>query len=126
MSHNGLGDLTLDSRSAIAAINSLPTEIGKTSDGYHTFDELYEHRFELWISLCQALRKDIAVYKSRIHSDGSSFPGWFLLGMGIKPGQQISYHLPDSLWDRCDFVEMAPPPFDGHTSVDVLERLRSL
>lgn len=26
---------------------------GKTSDGYHTFDELYEHRITLWIALCR-------------------------------------------------------------------------
>lgn len=100
--------------------------VGQISDGYHTFDELYAHRFELWMALCRKLRRDISVYKSRVHADGSMYPGWFLLAMGTKSGSQISYHLPDRLWDACDFEEMMPPPFDGHTSADVLERLRRL
>ena len=111
---------------AQAIIDAMPSTIGQISDGYHTFDELYEHRFELWMAICRNLRRDIAVYKSRVQSDGTSYPGWFLLAMGTKAGGQISYHLPDRLWDACDFEEMMPPKFDGHTSADVLERLRSL
>jgi hypothetical protein len=107
-------------------IDAMPSTIGQISDGYHTFDELYEHRFELWMAICRNLRRDIAVYKSRVQSDGTSYPGWFLLAMGTKAGSQISYHLPNRLWDACDFEEMMPPPFDGHTSADVLERLRTL
>jgi len=28
-------------------------DTGKISDGYHTFDELYDHRITLWIALCR-------------------------------------------------------------------------
>lgn len=106
------------------------------SDGYHTFGELYDHRITLWIALCRELRGNLAypvgakakVWRSKLHSDGSRFDGWFVLGIGKQPGEQITYHLPMSRWDETDFaytLERAPE-FDGHTSADVLERLKSL
>ena len=104
--------------------------IGQISDGYHTFDELYEHRFELWMALCRETRA--FSWRSKVHSDGSNYDGWFVLGLKVTPGVQITYHLPLRLWDRCSFVNQTfetaddVPQFDGHTSADVLERLRSL
>jgi len=105
------------------------------SDGYHTFGELYEHRITLFIALCklylekQMFQSDIQcpVYRSITHSDGTAMDGWFLLGMNTKEGQ-ITYHLPISKWeDTCfaDTLEKAPE-WDGHTSNDVLLRLREL
>ncbi len=93
------------------------------SDGYHTFGELYEHRIALYLALCRT-RSD--AWKSRVHSDGTAFLGWFIVGIGAEPGQQVTYHLPLSRWDEADVPERAPPPFDGHTSADVLVRLRQL
>lgn len=108
----------------------------KVSDGYHTFDELYEHRITLFIALCKKLgevgdynyEKDFNVWRSKIHSDGSSFDGWFVLGVGKGKGNQITYHLPMDKWEDCYFAEILDkaPEFDGHTSADVLERLKSL
>jgi len=72
---------------------------GKISDGYHTFDELYEHRVRLYLALCKHGPK--FVWKSRKHSDGTSYPGWFLLGMNTVPGLQMTYHIPDKYWDHC-------------------------
>lgn len=111
---------------------------GQTSDGYHTFDELYEHRFTLFLALCRS--RDITAYsrrqvspiwRSRLHSDGTSLPGWFVMGIGKEPGEQITYHLPDSRWTEADFLGVEStleraPAFDGHTSADVLERLRRM
>lgn len=105
------------------------TEItGSTSDGYHTFDELYEHRHTLFIALCRALTASHYIWRSRHHSDGSQFKGWFVMGIDVAEGKQITYHLPDRLWDSTSFVEALwrAPPFDGHTSDDVLKRLRDL
>lgn len=110
------------------------SESGKISDGYHTFDELYEHRIVLWIALCRQIGSDPRyrfgrdVWRSRLHSDGSSFDGWFVLGMGGAPGVQMTYHLPLSRWDECQFAtEIARAhPFDGHTSADVLRRISEL
>jgi hypothetical protein len=104
---------------------------GDISDGYHTFDELYEHRIVNFIALCKqvAENSDKIVWRSTKHSDGSAWDGWFILGIGTKHGEQITYHLPMSKWEECGFVDdtvYAAPAFDGHTSADVLERISKL
>lgn len=103
--------------------------LGHISDGYHTFDELYEHRITLYMALCQAhFDSGMSIWRSRLHSDGSSFDGWFILGIGTKPGSQITYHLPLSKWDDCFFAKTRKmaPEWDGHTSADVLKRIALL
>ncbi len=99
------------------------------SDGYHTFAELYDHRITLYLALCRSLAaRDFIVWRSKTHSDGTSFPGWFVLGVGVEPGAQITYHLPLSKWDDANFANWGGlvPEFDGHTSADVLVRLAAL
>jgi len=110
----------------------------EVSDGYHTFDELYEHRIELWIAVCRLQKtvygefggvKDFrAVWRSKLHSDGTGFDGWFILGIRPEARRQITYHLPISRWDDTDFAETLEiaPEWDGHTSDDVLNRLKEL
>ena len=110
-------------RALLAATDAPKVDIGETSDGYHTFNELYDHRIALFLALCRT-RSD--AWKSRVHSDGSKFDGWFLVCIGRAPGTQISYHLPDSRWDEATMPEMDPAPFDGHTSAMVLKRLATL
>jgi hypothetical protein len=68
------------------------------------------------------------IWKSKLHSDGSAYEGWFLLGIDKKPGQQITYHMPLTLWDDLDWIPTlaVAPEFDGHTSDDVLRRLQCL
>ncbi len=102
--------------------------VGEVSDGYHTFNELYEHRNMLFIKLCRALNRAFYVWKSKTHSDGTTIPGWFILGLNKEPGEQITYHLPLYLWDEAGFAEplLQAPPFDGHTSENVLDRLANL
>lgn len=106
---------------------------GSTSDGYHTFDELYEHRVTLWIALCRKCAEshrlaDDLVWRSKLHSDGTSYPEWFVLGMFYEPGDQITYHLPLYLWNETDFAKDLDraPDFDGHTAAQVLERIKLL
>lgn len=41
----------MDIKEINEAIKLLPNA-GEVSDGYHTFDELYEHRVALFIALC--------------------------------------------------------------------------
>lgn len=100
------------------------------SDGYHTFGELYEHRITLFIALCRALdtASRIPVWRSVAHSDGSVWDGWFILGLYKSYGSQITYHLPMDKWEECAFAETLKqaPEWDGHTSADVLERLKGL
>jgi hypothetical protein len=98
---------------------------GETSDGYHTFNELYEHRFALWMALCRFVG---GAWRSWLHSDGTFYNGWFVLGIGVPAGEQITYHLPLRLWDETDFAVTTDrcPVFDGHTSADVIKRIAAL
>ena len=52
---------------------------GQTSDGYHTFDELYDHRCLLFCMISAG----IAGWKSRKHHDGSEWEGWFIAGCNL-------------------------------------------
>lgn len=108
-------------------------DVGTISDGYHTFNELYEHRIMLFIALCR-LFNDLSivngeikyVWRSKKHSDDSEWAGWFILGIGTVLGKQITCHLPDSKWALTEFAHTLDnaPIWDGHTSADVLERLQ--
>lgn len=121
------------------ALNTLikGVDTDKISDGYHTFGELYEHRCALFIVLARTIdnwdrslnaQGANGIWRSKRHSDGSEYDGWFLLGMHKKKGEQISYHIPMKLWHQTDFAETleAAPEFDGHTSADVLIRIMLL
>lgn len=106
-------------------------DTNQISDGYHTFGELYEHRIALYIALLKGLVYQPEVYyiwRSRKHSDGSEWPSWFILGLDTRPGMQITYHIPAYLWEECAFANTLDkaPEWDGHTSSDVLERIKKL
>lgn len=96
---------------------------GKTSDGYHTFDELYEHRNALF---CYAIRQGAfhAVDAIKNH-----YKGWDLLIAWLEDGDisQISYHLPKRLrrlWENSNNVIVETRnSWDGHTSKQVIRRL---
>lgn len=118
-------------------IKSHAIDTNLISDGYHTFGELYEHRIVLWITLCKVFKYKAngngihrPTWRTRFHSDGSYIEGWFLLGLGENGyyGPQMTYHLPMKYWEKCHFATTLDKAieFDGHTSVDVLERLLSL
>ena len=127
----------------------------EVSDGYHTFDDLYEHRHALFIALCSvySAREHVTsmpsvcwckprvevvngstitihenVWRSKQHLDGSMFEGMFIVGIGREPGNQITYHLPISEWNATDFAETLEnaPEWDGHTPNDVISRLKRL
>lgn len=104
-----------------------PFNTNLISDGYHTFGELYEHRIELWITLCRTYAEEFSngydVWKTNIKD------GWFILGINKEKGEQMTYHLPESKWKETEFAEVLESDgyeFDGHTSADVLERLKQL
>lgn len=106
-------------------------ETGKISDGYHTFDELYEHRAVLYLALARFCAEEcvnVPVWRAKSHSDGMTYAGWFVLGIWKNLGGQITYHLPLAKWDDADFAETLDraPEWDGHTPTDVLERLKRL
>lgn len=96
-----------------------------TSDWYHTFKELYEHRVALYIRLVNDTNfwNPYHWIKSKLHFDGSSYDWWFIVQWYIK-GKQISYHLPMDKRDivNCAEVEKADER-DWHTPSDVVKRL---
>lgn len=109
-------------------------DANQISDGYHTFGELYEHRIALFRALCSYMNGVVdhetyhnAPWKSKVHSDGSIMDGWFIAGLGILSGEQITYHIPISEWDTwpADAILIAPE-WDGHTSAEVLKRLSEI
>lgn len=112
-------------------INLMPDKLkGQLSDGYHTFDELYEHRCVLWICFINEIAKsgDFRILKSKKHHDGTSFDGWFVSCLIDGSDRQLSYHLPMKYWEKIEgqAFEQCPYAFDGHTPKLVLQRLKNL
>jgi len=133
----------LDEKEVNYIIKNNELNTNQISDGYHTFGELYEHRISLFITLCRLLcglstiygmggpivtNRDYKVWRSKKHHDDSEFDGWFIMGIGTEKGDQVSYHLPVSKWDETNFCAtlIKAPEWDGHTSNDVLDRLKKL
>lgn len=113
-------------------IDITPSDVrGEYSDGYHTFNELYEFRkvynaalFNEW-----AIQGSYSVHKSKKHHEGEDCfgGGWFIV-VAVLPTGQISNHYELKDWDlfQCEETETAKFKFDGHTSNDVLDRLKAL
>lgn len=105
-------------------IDSFWSEKSMLSDGYHTFDELYEHRYRLFIALCNTIDKTShKVIKSKLHYDWSKYEWYFIMQL-YTAKWQISYHVPMRYRNHAlvDIQEKADER-DWHTSNDVLERL---
>lgn len=134
-------------------INNLESsEIELISDKYHNFKTLYDFRkmynaalFNEWargyLTSKKLIKQGILdsmiidqpkfnVHKSKKHFDGESPFGkedWFIV-CAMLPTGQISNHYPMEDWDlfKIPETEKALFEFDGHTSEDVLERLKNL
>lgn len=103
--------------------------VNEISDGYHTFDELYEFRKLYNAGFFNGLveSNSVKVYKSKKHYDGELCfgGGWFIVVAELPTGQ-ISNHYKESDWDlfKIPEVEKSLIPFDGHTGADVIQRLK--
>ena len=98
---------------------------GETSDGYHTFNELYHHRAVLFSVIVKAFQEK--AWKARLHHDGTMYDGMFIVGIDTPEGQ-ASYHYDiDPYWDmfECKELERAPE-WDGHTPSQAIERIGKL
>lgn len=94
---------------------------GNTSDGYHTFNELYFHRCVLFSVICNQNRE--LAWKSKQHDNGTMFDGMFIVGIETPLGQ-CTYHYDIEHWDLFAVKELEfAPKWDGHTPDDVLKRL---
>ena len=106
----------------VARVNS----IGEVSDGFHTFNGLYEQRMILFAALVKAY-KDKA-WKSYRHEDGEYCfgGGWFIVGIDTPEGS-YTYHYENKYWDMFDCVDLPRAKhWDGHTEEDAETRLMSL
>ena len=103
-------------------------DVGNISDGYHTFNELYEYRkaynaclFNEWF---RANKYD--VHKSLKHHEGDDCfgGGWFVV-VAVTPFGQITNHYKMEDFDLFDIpeYETAKYPWDGHTPAEALERI---
>ncbi len=103
---------------------------GSTSDGFHTFDELYEHRTALFALLCRLFPS--MAWRSREHhpEDLPMYAGFFVAGLNLPIKGTIrpaTYHCLLERWDDFEGVPELEhaPRWDGHTPADVLERINA-
>lgn len=90
---------------------------GETSDGYHTFNELYYHRMVLFSIICNN-NKEVA-FKSKLHADGTMFDNYFIVGVHT-PNGYYTYHYHVDNWDMFDVEEVEKAPeWDGHKPSDI-------
>lgn len=98
---------------------------GEVSDGYHTFNELYDHRAKLFAALCNTVFKDVA-WKSLRHHDPSDpmYYGMFIVGVETPYGQATYHYDITPYWDmfHVKMVDTAPE-FDGHTPAEAVNRI---
>lgn len=95
---------------------------GETSDGYHTFNELYHHRAVLFSVICRCFPE--RSWKSRKHHDGIMFPGMFIVGIETDNGQATYHYDIGPYWDMFPVKELEQAPeWDGHTPQEAIERI---
>ena len=125
--------MELDEKMKTKALNNLLLrlekengfDLGKVSDGFHTFESLYFQRCVLFAALCNTFTE--YSWKSHKHEDGQPCfgGGHFIVGIDTPKGS-YTYHYKDEYWDlfKCQELEVGKK-WDGHTDKDV-DRLLSL
>lgn len=108
-----------------------------TSDGYHTFKELYYYRMLLQAGWLNALAKEaknsdtlhgcVPVWKSWRHADGKPCFGkenYFVVVAELPTGQ-VSNHYKGEHWNLFAIPNVpTAPEWDGHTPEQAAERMR--
>lgn len=94
---------------------------GDTSDGYHTFNELYYHRMMLFAVICNTYKEK--AWKSKLHADGTMYDNYFIVGITTDEGD-YTYHYHLDNWDYFNVSEIPnSPEWDGHKPEDVTRLL---
>lgn len=79
---------------------------GSTSDGYHTFDELYHHRAVLFSVIVAMFRG--RSWKSLHHHDGSMYDGMFIVGIDkVEDVRERSLDRPNVMSVTCPSCGMS-------------------
>lgn len=97
---------------------------GDTSDGYHTFNELYHHRAVLFAAICNTYPH--LAWKSKQHHkpDEPMYDEMFIAGIETPQGQ-ATYHFDiEPYWDMFHVRELERAPrWDGHTPEEAAARI---
>lgn len=98
---------------------------GETSDGYHTFNELYHHRAVLFSVICND--RPTMAWKSKKHHDGTMYDGMFIVGINTENGQATYHYDIDPYWEIFYVRELdKAPEWDGHTAEQAIARIGQL
>jgi hypothetical protein len=98
---------------------------GDTSDGYHTFNELYHHRAVLFSVIVRLFHA--RSWKSKQHDDGSMHAGMFIVGIETPDGQATYHYDIEPYWDMFECRELdKAPKWDKHTPQQAIERIGKL
>lgn len=98
---------------------------GDTSDGYHTFNELYHHRAVLFSVIVRDHRE--LAWKAMKHHDGTMYDGMFIVGIETPKGQATYHYDLDPYWEMFDCEEREfAPEWDGHTPDEAIARIAEL
>lgn len=108
----------------VTQIKARPTLL---SDGFHTMEELYDHRRALTAVLAAAASTAGDSWRSKAHhpDDSPMFEGgYFIVGINLPTGV-ITYHYKLRHWDDFVAVPEVPhaPKWDGATPGDSVTRL---
>ena len=97
---------------------------GNTSDGYHTFNELYHHRAVLFSVIVGNFAT--RAWKSKLHADGTMYEGMFIVGIETPDGQATYHYDVEPYWHlfRCKEVDRAPE-WDGHTPGQAIDNAKA-
>lgn len=107
------------------SVDAGPIITVETSDGYHTFNELYHHRAVLFSVIVKAFPE--RAWKARQHHDGTMYEGMFIVGIDTHYGQASYHYYIEPYWNMfaCRELERAPE-WDGHMSAQAIERIGML
>lgn len=117
--------LMKEAQRCIDRIKANDGSVKNLSDGYHTFDELYNHRALLFASLCMTTFKHCS-WKSLLHHDPDDpmFDKMFIVGIETPYGQATYHYNIDPYWSMFNVREVPrAPKFDGHSPTDAINRI---
>jgi hypothetical protein len=99
--------------------------MGNVSDGYHTFNELYDHRRALTRALALALGPQAWVSKAHHPSDDPIFEDYFIVGLELTEAGTVTYHYEMTYWPEFIGVRELEhaPRWDGAPPAASVERL---
>lgn len=130
-----LEEMSLDCHRALEAQGNVIKDVlyeqpvieinGDTSDGYHTFNELYHHRAVLFSVIVKAFPDK--AWKSKMHHDGTMYDGMFIVGIETPSGQATYHYDIEPYWNmfECQELERAPE-WDGYTPEEAIDRIGQL